>query len=209
VNRERFRGSLPTPGGSRLNIEEFTMLTWTRRVIAAVIAVTFTGATMADDSTLKVKEGDKFPTVALSAAQIEKAIPDKKDAKTISIADLKGKNVVVFFYPRALTGGCTVESCGFRDIADKFPKGTVILGASNDGIEKQNEFIKKNMLPYALLCDTDSKLIKELGIMSAKGNAAQRISFVIDKEGKIAKIYTKVTPKDHPAEVLKQVESMK
>ncbi len=175
------------------------------RVMAALACALFGAAAMADDSTLKVKAGDAFPNVPLSAVQIEKAgLP--KDAKTVSIADLKGKTVVVFFYPRALTQGCTVESCGFRDLAGKFPKDAVLLGASNDGEAKQKEFIEKHMLPYALLCDTDNKLINALGING--GKAAKRLTFVVDKDGKIAKIYEKVTPKDHPAEVLKDVEAL-
>lgn len=173
-------------------------------VAAGLLAVTATAAE--DNGTLKVKAGDKFPDVPLKAAQVEKA-PGKKAGDTISIADLKGKTVVVFFYPRALTGGCTVESCGFRDLAGKFPKDTVILGASNDGEAKQKEFIDKNMLPYPLLCDTDNKLINSLGING--GKAAKRLTFVVDKEGKIAKVYEKVTPKTHPEEVLKFVEELK
>src|SRR5690349_11193112 len=103
-----------------------------RRVVAVLVAGLFASCAPAqDNSKLKVKEGDAFPDVPLKAAQVEKA-PGKKAGDTISIADLKGKTVVVFFYPRALTGGCTVESCGFRDLAAKFPKDAVIIGASND-----------------------------------------------------------------------------
>jgi peroxiredoxin Q/BCP len=178
------------------------------RLIAAAVAGLFLGAfAMADDTKLKVKEGDAFPNVPVGAAQIDKAGVGK-DAKVISIADLKGKTVVIFFYPRASTGGCTAESCGFRDIAEKFPKNTVILGASNDPEPKQMKFITDHKLPFALLTDTENKLIKELGIANANGSAAQRITFIVNPEGKIAKIYTKVTPKDHPAEVLKDVEAM-
>lgn len=176
------------------------------RTLAALFTLS-AGVSMADDGKLKVKEGDAFPNVPLAAAQIEKAT-GTKDAKTVSIADLKGKTVVVFFYPRASTSGCTVESCGFRDIAEKFPKDTVVIGASNDPAAKQDKFIAENKLPFALLCDTENKLIKELGILSANGMAAQRVTFLIDKEGKIAKVYPKVTPKDHPAEVLKDAEAL-
>lgn len=168
-------------------------------------ALSLAAIAVADDSKLKVKEGDAFPEIPLAAAQIEKALP-AKDVAQLSIADLKGKIVVVFFYPRALTGGCTTESCGFRDLADKFPKGTVIIGGSNDGVAKQKEFIDKNTLPFALLADTDNKLINALGING--GKAAKRLTFVVDKDGKIAKIYEKVSPKDHPAEVLKFVEEL-
>ena len=76
-----------------------------RVLVAAVLAAGFALPALADDSKLKVKEGDKFPDVPLPAAQIEKAVPDKKDAKTVSIGDLKGKTVVLFFYPKANTGG--------------------------------------------------------------------------------------------------------
>jgi peroxiredoxin Q/BCP len=183
------------------------MLRVTFRLAAAVVAAAFSVSLVsADDTMLKVKAGDKFPNVPLEASSIEKA---KAGAKTIGIEDLKGKIVVVFFYPRALTGGCTTESCGFRDIAKDFPQDVVILGASNDKMDKQEEFTKKNSLPYALLCDVESKLIKDLGIMSPKGNAAQRVTFVIGKDGKIAKVYDKVSPATHPKEVLEFVKTLK
>jgi len=162
--------------------------------------------TSADDSTLKVKVGDKFPDVPLEASQIDKV---KKGAKSVSIADFKGKTVVIFFYPRALTKGCTIESCGFRDIYKEFPENVVVLGASNDGMAKQKEFTETNNLPYPLLCDTESKLIKELGILTTDGKAAQRKTFVVDKEGKIAKIYEKVDTAKHPKEVLEFVKTLK
>lgn len=177
-----------------------------RSLIAGFLALAVTLPAIADDSKLKVKEGDKFPDVPLGAAQIEKALPDKKDAKTVSTADLKGKVFVVFFYPKASTPGCTTESCGFRDIADKFPKDVVVIGASADKQDAQDKFIKEHKLPFALLCDTEMKLIKELGIQNGERPVSQRVTFVVGADGKIAKIYDKVTPKDHPAEVLKFVE---
>jgi peroxiredoxin Q/BCP len=176
----------------------------------AALAVAFLTAQVAtaDDTTLKVKPGDKFPDVALEAAQIDKL--KLKDAKTVSIVDLKGKNVVIFFYPKALTGGCTVESCGFRDILKDFPENTVVIGASGDDLKLQQQFIDKNMLPFALLADTELKLINELGIRnSPTAKTPKRVTFVIDKEGKIVKIYDKVTPKDHPKEVLEFVKTLK
>jgi thioredoxin-dependent peroxiredoxin len=161
----------------------------------------------AEDTKLNVKEGDKFPAVPLAAAQIDKV---KKDAKTVSIADLKGKNVVIFFYPKALTKGCTVESCGFRDLAKDFPADTVLLGASGDTVELQQKFIDENKLPMALLADTEQKLIKDLGILGAiGGKTPKRVTFVVDKEGKIAKIYEKVDVNKHPKEVLEFVKTLK
>ncbi len=180
-----------------------------KTAIAAVACVLAVSMASADDTKLNVKEGDKFPDVPLTAAQIDKV---KKDAKTISIADLKGKTVIIFFYPKALTGGCTVESCGFRDLMkDKsFPENVVVLGASADDEKLQQKFIDTNSLPMALLCDTELKLIKQLGILgAANGKTPKRVTFVVDKEGKIAKIYDKVTPKSHPAEVLEFVKTLK
>ena len=175
---------------------------------AALLGLCVTVASAKDDTMLKVKAGDKFPDVPLAAAQIDKV---KKDAKTLSIVDLKGKTVVVFFYPKADTPGCTVESCGFRDKAKDFPKDVVLLGASIDDVIAQNAFIEKFKLPMPLLCDTDSKLIKELGVLNPKNSRAQRVTFVIDKEGKIAKIYT-VGGKEidaHPKDVLDFVKTLK
>lgn len=176
-----------------------------RWLLALAVAVLAVAPLTADDSTLKVKVGDAFPDEALEATQIDKV---KKDAKTLSIKDLKGKVVVVFFYPKAKTPGCTVESCGFRDLAKDFPADVVLLGASADGTKLNGEFTTEQSLPYPLLCDTDLKLIKDLGIQSPKGKVAQRLTFVVDRDGKIAKIYEKVTPKDHPKEVLAYVKEL-
>ncbi len=164
------------------------------------------GLARADDSTLKIKAEDKFPTMDVAAVQLDKV---KKDAKTVSIGDLKGKKVVVFFYPKAMTPGCTVESCGFRDILADFPSDTVILGASADTAEKQKEFIAKEKLTYPLLCDTDLALIKALGIKSPRGDVPQRVTFVVDGEGTVKKVFPQVTPKAHAKEVLDYVKSMK
>ncbi len=182
------------------------------RFAALVVATAALGAlaavgTAADD-TLNVKVGDKFPDVPLAAAQIDKV---KKDAKAVSVADLKGKTVIVFFYPKALTKGCTVESCGFRDLmgAKDFPKDVVVLGASADDVALQQKFIDTNSLPMALLADTDTKLIKALGILSPNGKTPKRVTFVVDKDGKIAKIYDKVDVTAHPKDVLDFAKSLK
>lgn len=174
--------------------------------LAALCGLCLSTAAAKDDTVLKVKAGDKFPVVPLAAAQIDKL---KKDAKTVSISDLEGKIAVVFFYPKADTPGCTVESCGFRDKAADFPKDVVLVGASIDPVLAQQAFIKKFQLPMALLADTESKLVKELGIVNPKNARAQRITFVIGKDGKILKIYDKVTPKGHPEEVLEFVKTLK
>src|SRR5262245_8383908 len=177
--------------------------------VAALAGFLAAPAIAQDDSTLKVKEGDKFPDIAVKVVQIEKALPDKKDAKEVKISDLKGKTVVVFFYPKALTKGCTIESCGFRDAAKDYPKDVVIVGASIDDPKLNQEFIDKEKLTYTLLCDTEQSLVKSLGIRNANG-MAQRVTFVVDWEGTIKKIYAvqgaHIT--EHPKAVLEFVKSI-
>lgn len=176
--------------------------------LAALTACVLTSSAVADDTKLKVKAGDKFPDVPLAAAQIEKV---KSGAEKVSVADLKGKTVVVFFYPAALTKGCTTESCGFRDLVKEFPENVVLIGASADTVKKQEEFIAEHKLPMALLADTELKLIKELGIVNPKrATASQRVTFVVDKDGKIAKIYEpgKIDVNKHPKEVLEFVKTL-
>lgn len=169
-----------------------------------LLATSLSLAAAAEDNVLKVKVGDAMPDISLAATQIAKVLPDAKDTKELSLKAFAGKkNVVLFFYPRANTPGCTVESCGFRDLVEEFAKlDTVVIGASNDKLEAQEKFTKDHELKTPLLADPESKLIKALGILSDKGNAAKRFTFVVNKEGKIAKIYDKVTPKGHPTEVL-------
>jgi peroxiredoxin Q/BCP len=172
------------------------------RIVACFVLCS--SVALADDTKLKVKVGDAFPDAAVKATKIDDI---KKGATDVSIKDLKGKTVVIFFYPRAMTKGCTVESCGFRDIAKDFPKDVVLLGASNDSVENNQKFNEKEKLPYPLLCDTDNALLKALGILNT--DKARRTTFIVDKEGKIAKIYEQVNVQSHPKEVLAFVKEMK
>lgn len=153
------------------------------------------------------KVGDPFPSAAVPAAQAEK-LPGKKAGDTVRVADFKGKVVVVFFYPKASTSGCTIESCGFRDLAPKFPADVVVIGASADNEEAQTKFIKDHKLPFALLCDTKLDLIKPLNIEIAGRRLPKRVTYVVGKDGKIAKVFDKVTPTSHPQEVLDYVKSL-
>jgi peroxiredoxin Q/BCP len=105
-----------------------------------------------------------------------------------------------------MTSGCTVESCGFRDLAKEFPEGSAILGASSDTVAKNKEFNEKEKLPYPLLSDDTNALINALGINT--GKAAQRVTFLVDQEGKIVKIYDKVSVKEHPKAVLADVKEL-
>jgi len=154
----------------------------------------------------KVEVGKPAPNVELEATQIEKVLPDKKDAKTLALEDFKGKkNVVLFFYPKAMTPGCTVESCGFRDRIKKFDDlDTVVIGISTDNLTNQRKFTEKENLNFPLLADPEKKVTKEFGVLNTDRGVANRVTFVIDKAGVLRKIYRSgtVKPNKHPDEVL-------
>lgn len=160
-----------------------------------------------DDEPQKIEVGKPAPNFELPATSIDKALPDKKDAKTLSLKDFRGKkNVVLFFYPKAMTRGCTIESCGFRDRIKKFAAlDTVVIGISTDNLKAQEEFTEKENLNYPLLADPDKKVTKEFGALGPR-DFASRYTFVIDKTGVVRKAYTKVDTGKHPDEVLKFIK---
>jgi peroxiredoxin Q/BCP len=167
----------------------------------AAVAGLFSAAALAADAT--PKEGSPAPDISLPATQIDKVLPGDKGSPTLKLSDLKGKkNVVLFFYPKAMTSGCTVESCGFRDVADKLAAlDTVVIGISVDKLDDQQKFTDKEHLNFPLFADTDKSATKAYGALSARGMAS-RYTFIIDKQGVIRKVYTTVTPKSHPEEVV-------
>jgi peroxiredoxin Q/BCP len=120
------------------------------------------------------------------------------------LSDYRGRNVVLWFYPAASTPGWTKEGRGFRDLYDDFRrKNTEVLGASFDSVEKNARFAEKQGFPFPLLCDTDRKLGLAYGACdSKKARFAERISYVIGPDGRIAAAYPKVSPASHPKEVL-------
>ena len=121
----------------------------------------------------------------------------------------RGKNVVLFFYPKADTPGCTTEACEFRDAYPKFGAGTIVLGISADTPEKQAKFKEKFSFPYPLLADVDHTVSEAYGVWKEKSMygkqyfGIERTTFLIDKDGKIAKIFNKVKPAGHAEEVLR------
>lgn len=148
---------------------------------------------------MKVKINDKAPAFSLL---------DQDDNK-ISLKDFSGKTVVLFFYPKADTPGCTVEACGFRDTYKKIQAtGAVILGISADPSNKQKKFQDKFHLPYPLLADTDKKVCEAFGVIQEKSMYGKkymgiaRMTFIIGPTGKIQHIYEKVKPDGHAEEVL-------
>jgi peroxiredoxin Q/BCP len=129
------------------------------------------------------------------------------DGTTISLDDFKGKsNVVLYFYPEDMTSGCTVEACNFRDDKLKFDAlHTAILGVSMDPIEMHKQFTEKDHLNFPLLVDTTGTICKAYGVPASEDRFPKRWTFLIDMNGKIAKIYQQVHPREHSAELQKDI----
>lgn len=162
----------------------------------------------AADEPKKIEEGKPAPEFTLPAANIDKGFQSLKDAKTLTLPkDAKGKNVVLFFFPKAMTKGCTIESCGFRDKIKDFEKlDTVVIGISTDMLEDQVKFIDKENLNFPLLADKEKTVTKQFGVLNDKNGFANRWTFIIDKKGVVRKIYDKVDTAKHPDEVLEYVK---
>lgn len=179
-------------------------IAWIRLGLLAFSLLWVCAAVAADeDDPSDIQEGKPAPNLELPAT----LLADDKDG-LLKFKNLGGqKNIVLFFFPRAMTPGCTVESCGFRDLVDDFAKhDTVIIGISTDKIESQRKFMDKEKLTFPLMADADKTAAKAFGVLS--GNSASRRTFVIDKKGIIRKIYPKVDVKKHPQEVLEFVKTL-
>jgi peroxiredoxin len=161
----------------------------------------------------EITEGARAPQFTLPAVNVEK-IGMKGD--TIALKDFKGDRVVVlYFYPRDNTKGCTTEAVGFRDLKGQFTRNdAVILGVSTDDIESHEKFVEKQRLNFPLLSDEDATVVEKYGVWREKKMYGKtfmgivRSTFVIDTKGKIAKIWPKVSPDGHAEEVLEFVKEM-
>lgn len=143
--------------------------------------------------------GDKAPEFRL----------ESDSGETVSLKDFKGKTVVLYFYPKDDTPGCTTEACGFRDTGKKFSsKDAVVIGVSADNVASHQKFKKKYGLTFPLLSDPDKKTIQAYGVWKEKSMygkkymGIERTTFIIDGQGKIAKIFPKVSVTGHVDEVL-------
>ena len=138
-----------------------------------------------------------------------------QDNQKVSLKDFKGKrNVVLYFYPKALTPGCTTQACGIRDTRAEFDKlDTVVLGVSPDGPPKLTKFIDKHQLNFDLLSDEDHAIAEKYGVWELKKFMGKefmgvvRTSFIIDKEGRLRHIMDKVNTKTHDQDLLEILRS--
>ena len=152
-----------------------------------------------------IQVGDKAPDFELQSDQDE----------TIKLSDCRGKRVVLFFYPRANTKGCTTEACGFRDDYRAFQElDVIVLGISPDTVKDQGKFRDKHDFPYPLLADKDHLVAEAYGVWGLKKFMRReymgvlRTTFIIGPDGKVERMFEKVKPAGHSQEVLEAVKSL-
>lgn len=146
-----------------------------------------------------LEAGDKAPDFSV----------EDQDGNTVKLSDFKGKKLVLFFYPKASTPGCTAEACNLRDNWERFQeKGYAILGVSADTQKKQSNFKNKYEFPFPLLADEDKEVIQAYGVwgpkkfMGKEYDGIHRTTFIIDEEGKIEEVIKKVKTKAHTDQIL-------
>lgn len=146
-----------------------------------------------------LKEGDKAPNFSV----------EDQDGNKVSLDDFKGKKLVLFFYPKASTPGCTAEACNLRDNWKQFQeKGYAIVGVSADSKKRQQNFKNKYEFPFPLLADEDKEVINAYGVwgpkkfMGKEYEGIHRTTFIIDEEGTIEEVIKKVKTKEHATQIL-------
>ena len=155
----------------------------------------------------------------MSSVEIGRKVPNfslpATGGRTIELKELRGRNVVVYFYPKDSTPGCTTESCDFGALHDRFQRlNTVILGVSRDSLTSHEKFKAKYEFPFDLLSDGDETLcrlfdvIREKNMYGRKVMGIERSTFLIDSDGKLRAQWRKVSVKGHAAEVLAAVEAL-
>lgn len=151
-----------------------------------------------------LEEGKKAPDFKLK----------NQDGKIISLNDFKGKNIILYFYPKDNTSGCTKEACNFRDEFPRFKNvDAVILGVSPDSVESHKKFAEKYKLPFNLLSDEDRNVLEKYGVWKEKSMygrkymGVERTTVIIDENGKIKKIFPKVNVEGHNHEILEALKN--
>lgn len=139
-----------------------------------------------------------------------------QDGNKVALKDYRGKKVVLYFYPKDNTPGCTKEACAFRDQFSEFKKkGVEILGVSVDSEKSHKSFVDKFKLPFKLLADTEKKIVGAYGVWGEKSlygrkyMGTNRVTYLIDEAGHIAAVFPKVKPEEHAREILAQIKLLK
>ena len=145
-----------------------------------------------------VKVGDQAPEIELP----------NQDGKIVRLSDFRGRPVVLYFYPKDFTTGCTAEAKDFNEGFEELSsKGVVVLGVSADTVESHKKFKEKLGLKFNLLSDVERKAIKAYGAQA--GARTRRMTFIIDKDGRVAYVFSKVTPVGHSKQVLEKLKELK
>lgn len=138
-----------------------------------------------------------------------------QDGKDVSLSDLKGKKVILYFYPKDNTSGCTKQACAFKELYPDFmEKDAIVLGVSKDSVASHKKFQEKYELPFELLSDPEHKVIEQYDVWKEKSMYGKkymgivRSTYLIDEEGKIEKALEKVKPQQNPEQMLKLVEDL-
>ncbi|MGG4144689.1 thioredoxin-dependent thiol peroxidase [Paenibacillus algorifonticola] len=141
--------------------------------------------------------------------QVENFTLPASNGKNVSLVDYKGKKLVIYFYPRDMTPGCTTESCDFRDFNGQFKTfNTEVIGISPDDLASHDQFIAAHELPFLLLSDTENQVAEQFGVWKLRSRngeefmGIERSTFLIDEEGKLAKEWRSVVVEGHVQEVL-------
>lgn len=149
-------------------------------------------------------EGDEAPAFEL---------PDQ-DGEPVPLTDYRGEHVVLYFYPKADTPGCTTEACSFRDVYDEFEeRGIAVLGVSTDSVDDLSAFADKHDLPFRLLSDDDGEVARKYDSFAVKEmrgeewEIAERNTFVIGPDGNITAVYEDVSPEAHAEEILDDIDA--
>ena len=130
-----------------------------------------------------------------------------QDGTVVNLRALKGKPIVIYFYPKDDTPGCTVEAKGIRDQYAELSRRAVVLGVSGDSLDSHKAFAAKYDLPFPLLDDTSHALALAFGVPLSSGHA-KRVTFVIDASGKVSRVFPKVNPDGHAAELLEALKAL-
>jgi len=179
-------------------------MTWRRLSASLFIFLSLFTTSVYSGENAMPKEESKAPEFKLK----------DQSGTEVSLAQFKGKSpVVLYFYPKDDTPGCTVEACGFRDEWKRIEKaGAVVLGVSPDSVESHQKFVTKFKLPFTLLADTEKDVVQKYGVWVEKSMYGKkymgvaRSTFVIDKAGVIKKIFEKVKPEGHADEVIEALK---